>query len=90
LMGEGGNVNDMKSRLIKGSALARKGKDPIAPDRVEVMTVGGTMVLVFYFPKSDAIGVDDKEVNFSSRVGGMEIRGKFPLKPMVFNGKLEI
>lgn len=90
IMRQGGNAAQLKERLIKGTSLARKGKDPIVPERVEILANDKVMVFVFFFPKSNAIAADDKEVTFATRMGPMEIKGKFALKAMLFGGKLEL
>ncbi len=51
---------------------------------------GGTFDLIFVFPKSAGLTVDDKELEFVTKVGKMNIRKKFKLKDMVVNGKLEM
>ena len=51
---------------------------------------GGTFDLVLIFPKDAGLTVDDKEVEFVTKVGKMSIRKKFKLKDMVYNGKLEM
>jgi hypothetical protein len=51
---------------------------------------GGNFDIVFVFPKSAGLTVDDKEVEFVTKVGKMNIRKKFKLKDMVVNGKLEM
>ncbi len=51
---------------------------------------GGTFDLIFVFPKDAGLTVDDKEVELVTKVGKMNIRKKFKLKEMVFNGKLEM
>jgi hypothetical protein len=51
---------------------------------------GGNFDLLMIFPKTAGLTVDDKEMEFSTKVGKMSIRKKFKLKDMVFNGKLEM
>lgn len=51
---------------------------------------GGNFDLVMVFPKNAGLTVDDKEFEFVTKVGKMNIRKKFKLKDMVFNGKLEM
>ncbi len=43
---------------------------------------------VYLFPKSDAITLDDKEVEFVTTLGGSEIKKKFKLKDMVLGDQL--
>jgi hypothetical protein len=46
--------------------------------------------LYFFFPKTTEITLEDKEVEFVSRLGPIEIRRKFKLKDMVLGDKLEL
>lgn len=51
---------------------------------------GGNFNLVVVFPKNAGLTADDKEAEFVTKVGKMNIRKKFKLKDMVYNGKLEM
>lgn len=83
-MGRGGP--EMKEALMKNSSLTIKGKEPVAPEDIQS---GGTAAL-FLFPKTLAIDMDDKEVEFSTRLGQTVVKTKFKVKDMVFNGKLDL
>lgn len=82
----------MQERLKEVTRLERKGKDPIAPDRVETGQAGdGTTRMVFLFPKtSQPIEPGDKEVTFVTQMGPFGVKAKFPLKDMMVKGKLEL
>ena len=47
-------------------------------------------VLFFFFPRTDAIAADDKEVELSAKLGRLELKTKFRLAAMMFQGKLEL
>jgi len=49
----------------------------------------GNFDLFLVFPKDASIDVDDKEMEFVTKLGQLSIRKKFKLKEMVYNGKLE-
>jgi hypothetical protein len=83
-MGRGGD--EMKEALLKNTSLNIKGKEPIAPADLQS---GGTAAM-FLFPKTVAIDLDDKEVEFSTKLGQTIVKTKFKLKDMVFNGKLDL
>lgn len=51
---------------------------------------GGNFNVVVVFPKNAGLSVDDKEAEFITKIGKMNIRKKFKLKDMVYNGKLEM
>jgi hypothetical protein len=84
LPGRGGA--EMKEMLMKNTSLNIKGKEPIAPEDIQS---GGTAAM-FLFPKTVAIDLDDKEVEFSTKLGQTIVKTKFKLKDMVFNGKLDL
>ena len=46
--------------------------------------------IFFLFPKTEAITLDDKEVEFVAKLGRIEIRRKFKLKDMMVGEKLEL
>jgi hypothetical protein len=85
-------INDMKAQTF----LKRKNKPPLA-----VMDMGSqqappsqqtpaSLVVVFGFPKTDAITVEDKEVEFVTSLGLTDIKKKFNLSEMKFHGQLEL
>ena len=71
--------------------LERKGKDSIYPERVEILEANNARLVVFLFPKEgQAIEAGDKEVTFHSKLGAMDVKAKFQLKEMMYEGKLEL
>jgi hypothetical protein len=80
-----GAINDVKSN----SALKPNKKDPIPVGDIRVFQDGDQTVRVeFLFAKSAAIAADDKEVAFTTKLGGLEITKKFRLADMMIGGKL--
>lgn len=49
-----------------------------------------TALVVFAFPKTEAITLEDKEVELVSRIGQYNLKKKFKLKDMVVDGELAI
>jgi hypothetical protein len=77
-------------RLKSATSLQRKGKDPIFPERVEMVHAPAEGIL-FAFPRtSGVIAPADKEVTFATDMGPVKIKAKFPLKEMVYQGGLEL
>ena len=77
----------MVQRMKEETSLMRKGKDPIHADRVEM--VQG--LIVFLFPRDKQPITDaDKEVTFQTRLGAIDVKTKFPLKDMMYQGKLAL
>jgi len=83
-MGRGGP--ELKEMLMKNTSLSIKGKEPIVPEDLQS---GGTSA-IFLFPKTVTIDMDDKEVEFSTKLGQNVVKAKFKLKDMTFNGKLDL
>jgi hypothetical protein len=87
-MGHSGD--EMKAELLKNTTLSAKGKDPIVAADLQAGGNEQKAAVLFMFPKTTAIDADDKEVEFTTRIGPMVLKTKFKLKDMVFNGKLEL
>jgi hypothetical protein len=87
-MGRSGD--EMKAELLKSTTLAVKGKEPIVATDLQAGGSEQKAAVMFLFPKTAAIDADDKEVEFTTRLGPMVLKTKFKLKEMVFNGKLEL
>ena len=83
-------AQQMANRVAQGTVLKRKGKEPLKPAKVERMESPAGTILLFMFPRTDPIDMDDKEVQFESKMGNMEIKTKFALKEMMYRGKLDL
>ncbi len=76
--------------MIDATTLSWKGHEGLHPSKV-VMPSQTSRAFVFHFPKTHPIELDDKEVAFATVARGTtEIKKKFKLKDMVFNGKLAL
>ena len=76
--------------LASNAVLKRKKQDPIVAERVSVLPGDPPNGVVFYFPRTDPITLEDKEVEFQLEYGRLKIKRKFKLKKMVYNDKLEL
>ena len=83
---------EQADRLKAATTLGPKGKDPVNPAQIVVATgENGKMTVRYYFPRSADFSLDDREIVFTTRVGGrMEVKQKFTLKDMTFDGKLAL
>src|SRR5262245_35863750 len=79
-------VNAMPAQTF----LRRNGKPPIQVLEVGDQQSNGEIVVIFTFPKTDAIRLEDKEVEFVTKVNQFDVKRKFTLKDMVVTGKLEL
>jgi len=65
------------------------GHERLNPTKVE-LNQGRDARTIFHFEKSEPITLHDKDTEFRITADRMEIRKKFPLKDMEFQGKLEL
>jgi hypothetical protein len=80
-----------QNRMKESARLERKGKDPIPASSAEMAETGGARIMQFTFRAGvDPIQAQDKEVQFVASIGPMQIKAKFTLKEMVYEGKLEL
>ena len=84
----GGDPSQMLEAVKQNTWLAWKEQEKLHPSSVAFAPGGQRNVLIFRFPKDHPIELEDKEVEFCTRRGPMEIRKKFRLKDMVYEGKL--
>lgn len=82
-------LGQMRSGLMASTRLLVKGRNrPIVPDDVKLDEKTGA--IHFFFPRTDPITLDDKDVTLSSQFGSMRLVEKFRLKDMTDKGKLEL
>jgi hypothetical protein len=83
------NLQNRREELMATSRLSFKEKDraAISPEDVKIDAMNN---IRFYFPRTEPISLDDKEVTFQTQVGSMKVERKFNIKDMKFQGKLEL
>lgn len=74
---------------LKTITVLSYGHERLSPDKV-MLNQGRDARTLFYFDKTDPITLKDKDVDFRISSDRMEIRRKFPVKEMEFQGKLEL
>ena len=77
-------------RIQQSAFLVRKKKPDLGVEHVQVSPMEGSVDLHLMFPRTEAITLEDKNVEFKAALGPMDVRKKFKLKDMVFNGNLEL
>ena len=85
----GGGGPEAEARIVEATTLSWKAHEGVHPVKV-VMPKENSPAFVFHFAKTHPIELDDKEVEFTTKRGPMEIKKKFKLKDMVYNGKLAL
>ncbi|MFL6352164.1 MAG: hypothetical protein ACJ74Z_09985 [Bryobacteraceae bacterium] len=78
----------VQKELTGAARLVRAGKAPIRPESVSVDASVGA--IQFFFPKTNPISLDDKEVTFELQFGSIKVAKKFRLKAMTYKGRLEL
>ena len=76
--------------LKQNTVLKHKKKELVNPDDVQVRGQEQLADFYFLFPKTDKITLDDKDVEFVMKTQRFEIKRKFKLKNMVYNGELSL
>lgn len=80
---------DLAKKLTEAS-LRVANKPEIEPAMGDFQSRGRTMDVMILFPRTNPIAVEDNEVELILKLNGAEAGKKFPLKDMVYNGKLEL
>ena len=82
------NPEEMLEGLMAASRLIPKEKAAISPEDAKLD--GRTGTLYVFFPRTEPIAINDKEVTFTTRFGALTIQQRFRLKDMSYQGKLEL
>jgi hypothetical protein len=79
---------EMQERIKQGTSLRPKGRVAISPARVE--NAGDGLMLFLFTKEAIPLSLDDKEVDFTTHLGPLEVKAKFVLKEMKYRGKLAV
>ena len=85
-----GKPDDIAKNLSEVTFLSTKEKGAVKPASIQVGKSGPSMDILIAFPRSMPYTLDDKEVEFSTKLGTATVKIKFRLKDMVYSGKLEM
>ena len=80
----------LANNLKKNCAIHCAGKEDLLPTDAKAGQGPKGVIIALMFPKKDPFSLDDKEVEFSMKLGNTTAKRKFKLKDMVFDGKLEL
>jgi hypothetical protein len=81
---------NLKDALAQQSTLTVKGKDPLHPAQVELSVQPQSADAYLMFPRTTAFTVEDKELEFATKLQRSTVKYKFRLKDMLYNSKLEL
>ena len=85
-----GDFEKLKESVKRQTSLSTKGREKLPPAEVQLAPRDKFVDAIFIFPKNQPFTPDDKEVEFSTRIGSLAVKYKFRLKDMMYNGKLEL
>ena len=83
-------VRQMQERLRASASLEAKGRPAVSAERVFIANTARGATMIFLFPRSVGISVEDKEVVFQAGGGPMQIKAKFKPREMEYQGKLAL
>ena len=84
--------DDRRMEAFKDYTRLERKDGPLHLEKVDEgsRTGGRGPGVYFYFSRKNELSMDDKEVDFSTKVGTAEIKAKFTLKDMRYRGKLAV
>jgi hypothetical protein len=86
--GDADRREQMQERMKQGTSLQPKGRPAVSPARIE--DSGDGTVLFFFAREGAPLSLDDKGVQFTTRMGPLEVKAKFVPKEMKYKGQLAI
>lgn len=79
--------HEQRDAMLKEfTKLERHGAPTIFLERTQSISGG----LRFYFSRLEPITASNREIAFSTKIGPLEMKAKFPLKDMLYRGRLEL
>ena len=90
--GDRNDQTDRRMEAFKDYTRLERRDGPLRLEKVEEGSRTGSRGpgYYFYFSHNNEISMDDKEVDFSTKVGSTEIKAKFTVKDMRYHGKLAL
>jgi len=71
------DLKRMQERMIQATMLVRKDREPAKPEAVRLLPGAKGPTFQFFFPKSNPIAAEEKEVKLVVKVGSMTVETKF-------------
>jgi hypothetical protein len=85
-----GDQQKLTDQFKKEAALKRDGKKDLKPSSVEVLQRDDGPVVVYFFPRTKEITAEDRRVEFSAKMGRLEVSESFFTEDMNYQGKLQL
>lgn len=80
----------MCRRMEQTTYLKPKGRPAFRPDHILALPWDQALLLLVFFPRTEDLSLDDREVAFQSINGIVELKATFDLQKMRFLGKLSL
>jgi len=80
------------SRVMSGASARPEARRSISPEQVRLFqdSMDQSIRVVFLFPRTDAITLDDKDVELVTKLAGVDLKKKFKLADMLFRDQLAL
>jgi hypothetical protein len=85
-----GDLLKLGDQLRNEASLRRDGKKDLKPSSVRVFDMAAGRVVLYLFPMSDEITRADHRVEFTAKIGRLDLDQSFFVDNMVWQGKLEL
>ena len=85
-----GDVQKLGDQLKNEASLRREGKKDLKPSSVKVLDMAAGRVVLYLFPMSDEITRADHRVEFTAKIGRLDLDQSFFVDNMLWQGKLEL
>jgi hypothetical protein len=85
-----GDLQKLGDQLRNEAFLKRDGKNDLKPSRVKVFDMAVGRVVLYLFPMSNEITRADYRVEFTAKIGRLDVDQSFLVDNMVWQGKLEL
>jgi hypothetical protein len=84
------STEDTLDNLKALTYLEPKGREGVQPGVAQQPSSAAGIILFGFSKETLALKPDDREVTFSTRMGGLNVKTKFNLKDMLYHGELAI
>jgi len=85
-----GDLQKLGDQLRNEASLKRDGKGDLKPSSVKVFEMADGRVVLYLFPMSNEITRADHSVEFTAKIGRLDLDQSFLLDTMIWQGKLEL
>jgi len=80
-------ARDQRTEMLKEFARLERKNDLIYLNKVVFQSPSSTLL---YFSRAETIFPEDKQITFTTKLGPIEVKAKFILKEMFYQGKLAL